>query len=467
MVGGYRLLRLLGAGGMGTVYEAEHTASGRRVALKLISAGYLESAAAAERFRREGRVASSITDPRCVFVLAADTDAGRPYIVMELMPGKTLKDLVEEHGPLPAGKAIARTLEVIDGLQAAHRRGVIHRDVKPGNCFLDAEGRIKVGDFGLAKTLVGPTGEEGAEPVAAPGRLDPALTQAGTFLGTPLFASPEQLRGEPLDFRSDVFAVAATLYYLLSGHPPFKGESVAALTTQIAGSRPPPLRGRRGDVAAALERVVLRGLEHDRARRWRDLEAFRAALLRFGPGRLSIGGLGLRLAAFAIDDLLMLGVWYVLSQALHPWWPGVAFNPPMTGGVYSPSPWIPIAFLLATVPALLYFGLLEGIWGCALGKRLFRLRVTRMGRDRPPGVPRALARTAILCLLAHLPLEAVNLLPLDCLTKLVLGLLADSQVGGLLLVLSTMRERNGYRGPHEFLSGTCVVRRSWSRPSPR
>src|SRR5438445_1978191 len=130
-VGGYRLIRPIGSGGMGTVYEAEDSATGRRVALKLISAEFAASRVSVERFRQEGRLASAIAHPRCVFVLAADEDAGRPYIVMELMPGSTLQDLVQEKGPLPPHEAVAKILDVLEGLQEAHRLGVIHRDVKP------------------------------------------------------------------------------------------------------------------------------------------------------------------------------------------------------------------------------------------------------------------------------------------------------------------------------------------------
>src|ERR1051326_1675574 len=192
-VRGYRLVRRLGAGGMGTVFEAEETATGRRVALKLIAGQVAESAEVVERFRREGQLASTIAHPRCVFVLAADEDAGRPFIVMELMPGSTLKDLVDQQGPLAPEQAIAKILDVIEGLQEAHRLGVLHRDVKPSNCFLEADGRVKVGDFGLARSLA----------------VDAHLTATGAFLGTPLFASPEQLKGEPIDVRSDVYSVAA------------------------------------------------------------------------------------------------------------------------------------------------------------------------------------------------------------------------------------------------------------------
>ena len=141
VVGGYRLLRVLGGGGMGTVYEAQDAASGRRVALKLISQQYAGSPDAVERFRQEGRLASTVSHPRCVFVFAADEAAGRPYIVMELMPGSTLDDRVEKNGPFAPQDAIVAILDVIEGLEEAHRHGVIHRDVKPSNCFLEADGR--------------------------------------------------------------------------------------------------------------------------------------------------------------------------------------------------------------------------------------------------------------------------------------------------------------------------------------
>src|SRR5436190_12323296 len=133
-VGGYKLVRMIGSGGMGTVYEAEAPGSGDRVAVKLLSGRLASSPSSVERFKQEGRLASQLSHPRCVFVLAADTDAGRPYIVMELMPGRTLRDLVDGHGPLPINDAIAHVLDAIDGLAEAHRLGVIHRDVKPSNC---------------------------------------------------------------------------------------------------------------------------------------------------------------------------------------------------------------------------------------------------------------------------------------------------------------------------------------------
>jgi serine/threonine protein kinase len=200
-------------------------------------------------------LASTFVHPRCVFVLAADEKDGRPYIVMELMPGRTLEDLVRECGPLPVEEAVPKILDVIDGLQEAHHFGVIHRDVKPSNCLLESDGRVKVGDFGLAKALA----------------ANVRLTRTGSFLGTPLYASPEQVKSEPLTPQTDVYSAAATFYFLLAGKAPFECGNPAATLARIASEDVPSLRGTRPDIPEALDRVVLRGLERKRERRYKDL----------------------------------------------------------------------------------------------------------------------------------------------------------------------------------------------------
>src|SRR5262249_57395958 len=196
---------------------------------------------------------------------AADEDQGRPYIVMELMPGATLDDLVRSKGPLTPEPAIRKILDVIEGLNEAHQIGLVHRDVKPSNCFLEPDGRVKIGDFGLAKSLSRST----------------HLTKTGAFLGTPLFCSPEQVRCEPVDAQSDVYSVAATLYCLLVGKAPQQSSDAAATIARIVADDPPPMRSVRPELPPGLDRVVLRGLERDRGRRWRDLEEFRTALLPY------------------------------------------------------------------------------------------------------------------------------------------------------------------------------------------
>jgi len=301
MVGKYRLMSRLGSGGMGTVYEAEHTENGRRVALKLLSRELAASPDSVLRFRQEGRLASAIAHPRCVFVFAVDEANGQSYIVMELMPGATLRDLVEEKGPLPPDDAIAKILDVIDGLLEAHRLEVIHRDVKPSNCFLEPDGRVKVGDFGLAKSLIGSNKAH--------------LTRTGTFLGTPHFASPEQVRGEPVSPQTDVYSVAATLYYLLTGQPPFPGVDMAATLARIVSDPPPSMRTLRPDIPLAVDHVVLKGLERDRQQRFQDLQELRAALVALLPKSASRGIMA-RLASVAAGVRELLGRTRVIA---NPW----------------------------------------------------------------------------------------------------------------------------------------------------
>jgi hypothetical protein len=439
-IGGYRLLRRVGAGGMGAVYEAEHLATGRRVALKLILQDVARSPEAVDRFRREGRLASAVTHPRCVFVLTADEQAGQPYIAMELMPGETLKDLVAQKGPLPPEEAVARVLDLVEGLQELHRRGIIHRDVKPANCFLDADGRVKVGDFGLALSLLA-----GADPA-----------EQGRFLGTPLFASPEQLKGEPLDARTDVYSASATLYYLLTGRAPFQNGGASRVFARATTEAPPPMRDRRPELPRALDGVVLRGLERDPRRRWQDLEQLRRALVGFVPLPPSAAGMGLRLAAYLIDYVVLLVLWVLASEALKPW----GLKLPVTSSR-------PDEFLLANLPEMAYFILLEGLVGWSLGKWLLGLRVYRTGVLRRAGLARAALRTLVFYALFYLPFLLIEVLPLDCFTKFVLYVLNSLKLGGIPLVMLTMRERNGYRGLHEFLSGTRVVRLTRPGKAPR
>jgi hypothetical protein len=447
-VGGYRLLHPLGQGGMGTVYEAEEISSCRRVALKLLSPEFSLSDSAVERFRQEGRLASTIAHPRCVFVLAADEDAGRPYIVMELMCGESLQDLVRKNGPLRAQEAIAKILDVIEGLQEAHRLGVIHRDVKPSNCFLEADGRVKVGDFGLAKSLLAET----------------HLTKTGTFLGTVQFASPEQIRHDPLDQQTDVYSVAATLYYLIAGRAPFQEGDAAATLARIVSDSAPSIRIFRPEIPTGLDKVILRGLERQRERRWRTLEEFRSALLPFVPGQLSIGSMGIRAAAFAIDYFVLAVPLSFVVFVFFAW--SASFQDPLQG-------LRPGSLLTGTVLWLLYFGASEAVWSCSVGKWLLRLRVvTQTGQT--VSLSRTARRTvAFYCLLhmgsllgafvafvyfPEISQSEIREKPLLMLLSLVP--LAGFTVG-VGLLLAPMRARNGYRGLHEFLSGTRVIRLRW------
>ncbi len=221
--GPYRIVKLLGRGGMGEVYESEHTVSGRRIALKVLRER-LQNADQRARFLREGQLAASISHPHTVYIFGSEEISGTPVISMELLPGGTLKDRVTERGPLPPAEAVSAILDIIGGLDAAQAVGILHRDIKPSNCFLDNEGSVKVGDFGLSiSTLARDVRHE--------------LTNSA-FEGTPQFAPPEQLRGEPLDVRADIYAVGATLYYLLTGQTPFDAHDLRELVQRVTTDPP-------------------------------------------------------------------------------------------------------------------------------------------------------------------------------------------------------------------------------------
>lgn len=433
-VAGYRLIRELGRGGMGTVYEAEELRLGRRVALKLIAPEFVSSTDAVERFRQEGRLASTIAHGRCVFVIGADESEGRPYIVMELMPGATLQTLVDAHGPLAPQEAIRKILDVIEGLHEAHQLGVIHRDVKPSNCFLERDGRVKIGDFGLSKSLVS----------------DANLTRTGSFIGTPLYASPEQIKGETLDPRTDVYSVAATLYFLITGTPPFRESDATATLARIVTEAAPSMRTIRPDVDSTLDRAVLRGLERQRTQRWATLDDLRSALLPFIAIRRSFGIVGLRAVAFVLDTI---AVKFVLISTIELF---LAFS---MGHRYSS---LSTATLLASLGAdmviwLVSFVLCESIFGRSPAKWLMRLAVRSGTGGARTDVSRMLLRTMIAFVLLEIPVQVVSLAAWSSGKPWVLALLTPARVLGMLMLASTMRFNNGFRGLHDVLSGTRVV----------
>jgi serine/threonine protein kinase len=440
-VGAYRLVRFLGAGGMGQVYEAEGVDSGQRVAVKLLAGRLAANPAAVERFRQEGRVASQISHPHCVFVLGADADpdAGRPYIVMELMPGKTLKELVDGAGPLPPREAILRTLDVIAGLAEAHRAGVIHRDVKPSNCFLTADDRVKVGDFGLSKSL---------EPMP---EQQQNLTRSGDFLGTVLFAAPEQIRGEPVSYESDVYSVAATLFFLLTGRAPHQEVSVTASLAKAVSEEAPPARRFNPQVPRELDRLIARGLAKDRDRRFATLDEFGDALRQLLPELQQPARPRVLVLAYLVDTFLLQLLIAPAEYLRHLLLPG----DPGEGLSYN------LAELTwpAVAVTVVYFTLFEGLTGATPGKRLLRLRVCRLGQTAPPGLRAAVVRTvvfnAVWWLMFQVPEWALEGLGVYGAPIAVVGF-----VGGLVALLCQLRRTaDGWRGVHDLAAGTRAVQR--------
>jgi serine/threonine protein kinase len=273
MVGSYRVTRAIGAGGMGEVYEAVHPGIGSRVAIKVLSAG--GRGERVERFFAEARAINHIHHANIVNVLdLAFLPDGRPYILMELLSGSSLAQLIAARGPLPFELVGRVARETLAALGAAHRAGVIHRDIKPDNIFVTEAGLVKVLDFGIAKLM----------PEAAPS--SPA-TRTGVVLGTPHYMAPEQIRGDAIDGRTDLYALGVVLYEAVTGRRPFEGTTSYALFQQHMEAVPVHPRGLRPDLPPALEQGILGALAKDPRHRPPSAEALAAVLAPEAPAAYS------------------------------------------------------------------------------------------------------------------------------------------------------------------------------------
>jgi eukaryotic-like serine/threonine-protein kinase len=276
LFGKYRVERLLGTGGMGAVYAAEHLLTRRKGALKLLHARYTAHPEVVERFVREAAAAGLIGNPHIVDTFDAGTlESGEPYIFMELLEGQALDATIAERAPLPWEEAVAIAAQAADALGAAHRAGIVHRDIKPANMFVTDGNFVKVIDFGISKFV---------------SELDPdggALTREGALLGTPLYMSPEQVMGHrDLDGRADIYALGAALFEMLTGKAPFFGDSLMQLSVRICAGDCTPLRALRPELPAEVEAVVRRAMAPARENRFARAEDFAEALRDLAP-RLS------------------------------------------------------------------------------------------------------------------------------------------------------------------------------------
>jgi serine/threonine protein kinase/tetratricopeptide (TPR) repeat protein len=252
-LGPYEVLALLGAGGMGEVYRARDTRLGRDVAAKVLPAEFADDPDRLRRFEQEARAASALNHPNILVVHDLGTHEGAPYLVTELLEGESLRTRLRV-GALPVSTAIDFADQMARGLAAAHEKGIVHRDLKPENLFITRDGRLKILDFGLAKLLRSPQQAAAASTVAS-------ATQPGTMMGTAAYMSPEQIRGQEVDHRADIFAFGCVLHEMLSGEQPFAGTTAADTLAAILTRDPRPLADRQPDVPAALDVVVLRCLE--------------------------------------------------------------------------------------------------------------------------------------------------------------------------------------------------------------
>ena len=259
--GRYTLHEVLGAGGMATVWRAHDQVLGREVAVKVLGQHYAAEPGFLDRFGREARHAASVSSPRLVTVFDSGVDQGMPFLVMELVAGRTLRQMLDEAGPLPPGEAAGIAAAVCEGLEAAHAAGLVHRDIKPANIML-AGGQVKILDFGIARA-------DGT----------PAGTATGMVLGTPAYLSPEQAAGRPAGQASDLYAVGCVLFEMLTGTPPFTGESPVDVAYRQVHDDPGLPSARRPGLPAGLDQVTAWLLAKDPAARPANAAAARAALL--------------------------------------------------------------------------------------------------------------------------------------------------------------------------------------------
>jgi serine/threonine protein kinase/tetratricopeptide (TPR) repeat protein len=312
----YRVLSRLGSGGMGVVYEAEDTKLGRRVAMKFLPGEVTSDRTAFDRMQREARSASALDHPNICSIYELGEHDGQPFIVMQLLVGETLRQWIERTSKVnkrsQLNGAIDLAIQITRGLEAAHQKKIIHRDIKPENIFVTVRGEAKILDFGLAKVM-----EPQSEPDvqsdltadnATDGQLALTLTRTGAKMGTAFYMSPEQIRGEKLDARSDLFSLGLVLFEMVTGRRAFRGSTGAAVHEAVLHGSPVPVRKLNPAVPAGVESVIRRSLEKDRDRRYQSAKELHADLERINLRRPStLGRIGTGIAAgFLLLSLILL-----------------------------------------------------------------------------------------------------------------------------------------------------------------
>jgi beta-lactam-binding protein with PASTA domain/tRNA A-37 threonylcarbamoyl transferase component Bud32 len=264
--GRYRIVRKLGTGGMANVYLAEDEVLGRRVAIKILNDRHAGDDQFVERFRREAKNAASLSHPNIVSIYDRGEAEGTYYIAMEYLDGRSLKELIVARGPAPVHIAVDYARQILAAIRFAHRHGIVHRDIKPHNVLVDAEGRLKVTDFGIARAGTS------------------QMTEAGSIIGTAQYLSPEQARGAPVDQTSDLYSVGVVLYELLTGVVPFSGDTPVEIAMKHLSTVPEPPSAKRAEVPHDLDMVVMRALAKDPSERYHSAEEMDADLRRISRG---------------------------------------------------------------------------------------------------------------------------------------------------------------------------------------
>ena len=327
----YRVLQVLGSGGMGVVYQAQDIRLGRQVALKFLPGEVALDREAFERLQREARTASALDHPNICSIYELDEHAGRPFIVMQLLEGQTLRAWIDagskEDLKTRLGATLSLAIQIADALEAAHQKGIIHRDIKPANIFITPRGHAKILDFGLAKMLEGKAAAE--SPAATTPPESPALsvdrsglhlTLTGTTMGTASYMSPEQVRGEKLDARTDLFSLGLVLYEMVTGQKAFAGDTFAAIHDAILHRESIPVRELNPAIPSGLERIIRKATEKDRALRYGSAEEIGGDLDRLRKETSAAGSWRSpkRIAAAVILAALAVGTTALVERSRHP-----------------------------------------------------------------------------------------------------------------------------------------------------
>jgi eukaryotic-like serine/threonine-protein kinase len=285
----YRILQVLGGGGMGIVYKAEDLKLGRRVAIKFLPAEMASDLTAFGRMEREARASSALEHPNICPIYELGEHDGQPFIVMQLLEGQTLREWIEhashETAPSRVKQLLEIALQIANGLDAAHQKGIIHRDIKPANIFITTRGEAKILDFGVAKFmgLAEPPDDASAGEDSAATPADPSLTRTGITVGTPSYLSPEQVRCERLDARTDIFSFGLVLYEMATGQRAFTGNTAAIIRDAVLHMPEVPVRQLNSELPVELEVVIARALEKDRDRRYQSAVEIQADLRQVSP----------------------------------------------------------------------------------------------------------------------------------------------------------------------------------------
>jgi predicted Ser/Thr protein kinase/uncharacterized RDD family membrane protein YckC len=437
----FRIDGLLGQGGMGEVYEATDTSLERTVALKVLPVEFADNAQRRKRLMREARAQAKVTHSNVCHIYYVGEQDSRLFFAMERVQGKTFSDLSAEK-PVAINDALELVRAAAQGLDAAHQRGFLHRDVKPSNLMLSDDGTVKVLDFGLVAGDDDAVDQSTRTGDSKP-RPQVALTQTHA-VGTPLYMAPEQARGEPVDLRADIYALGATLYQLISGRPPFEAPTAAILLTLHTEAIRPVLGRTVGParVTSPIDALIAKMMAPKAEDRFASYGDLIAEIDRVSTKRTRVAGFWVRFTATVIDFFLMLAVFAIPMIIAAQAGVSVSLNDELF-----------IAFAV-------YKFVTTWRWGCTLGERIMELQVIDIATHKRPRAGQALRRTLILTgplLLASVLSHVLPLLGSESLANKVSGVLFVVSIGGAMLFLVLAALRNaGKRALWDRFSRTMV-----------